>query len=58
MPVNTVATVRIPTAKPEAVMEGGRPVEKSAGVKVLRREPGALFLEVGGGRYQFKASAS
>ncbi|MEI8235108.1 MAG: alpha-L-rhamnosidase N-terminal domain-containing protein [Verrucomicrobiota bacterium] len=58
VPANTVATVRIPTAKPEAVMEGGRPVAQAVGVKVLRREPGALFLEVGGGRYRFKASAS
>jgi len=57
VPVNTVATVRIPTSKPEAVKEGGRPVEKSVGVKVLRREPGALFLEVGSGRYHFGASA-
>ena len=58
VPANTVATVRIPTLKPESVTERGRPIEQSQGVKVLRREPGALFMEVGGGRYQFKASAS
>ena len=58
VPVNTVATVRIPTCKPESVKEGGRPVEKSAGVKVLRQEPGALFLQVGSGRYHFDAPAS
>ena len=57
VPVNTVATVRIPTSKPESVKEGQLPVEKSAGVKVLRREPQALFLEVGSGRYRFNASA-
>jgi len=57
VPVNTKATVRIPTSRPEAVKEGGRPVEKSVGVKVLRREPGALFLEVGSGRYHFDAPA-
>ncbi len=57
VPVNTVATVRIPTSKPESVKEGGQPVEKSVGVKVLRREPGALFLEVGSGRYNFAAPA-
>ena len=57
VPINTVATVRIPTSKPESVKEGGQPVEKSAGVKVLRREPGALFLEVGSGRYHFSAPA-
>ena len=57
VPVNTTATVRIPTSKPEAVNEGGRPVEKSTGVKVLRREPGALLLEVGSGRYRFGAPA-
>ena len=57
VPANTMATVRIPTSKPEAVTEGGRPVEKSTGVKVLRREPQALFLEVGSGRYRFNAPA-
>ena len=57
VPANTMATVRIPTSKPEAVKEGGQPVEESAGVKVLRREPQALFLEVGSGRYRFDAPA-
>ncbi len=57
VPVNTLATVRIPTSKPESVTEGGRPVEKATGVKVLRREPGALFLEVDSGRYRFNAPA-
>ena len=58
VPVNTMATVRIPTSKPDSVMEAKRPVKESAGVKVLRQEPGALFLEVGAGQYHFNAPAS
>jgi alpha-L-rhamnosidase len=56
VPANTVATVRIPTSKPEAVREGGRPVAELQGVKVLRQEPRGLFLEVGGGCYRFAAA--
>ena len=58
IPVNTVATVRIPTSNPDSVLEGKRPVKESAGVKVLRQEPGALSLEVGAGQYHFNALAS
>ena len=56
IPANTTATVRIPTKKPDGVQLDGKPVEKSADVKVLRRETDALILEVGGGNYRFDAS--
>ncbi len=57
IPGNTVATVHIPTKKPDGVQLDGKPVEKSADVKVLRREANALILEVGGGNYRFEASS-
>jgi len=50
--------MRIPAAKPESVKEGQLPVKESTDVKVLRREPQALFLEVGSGRYHFAAPVS
>jgi len=53
-----MATMRIPAAKPESVKEGQLPVKESTDVKVLRREPQALFLEVGSGRYHFAAPVS
>ena len=57
IPGNTLATVRIPTADPQQVREGGRPVAEAEGVKVLGSEMGALRLEVGSGRYHFSAAA-
>ncbi len=56
VPANTMASVRIPTPKPHEVKEGDRPLAQSAGVKVLRHEPEALWLEVSGGRYHFVAA--
>ena len=42
IPANTVATVRIPTAKPESVRLDDVPVGECKDVKVLRREPAGL----------------
>jgi len=55
IPPNTTATIRVPTSKPDQVLESGVPVSKVPGIKILRSEPGALFLEVGSGKYQFTA---
>ena len=57
VPANTMATVRVPTADPQQVSEGGRPVTHAEGVKLLRREADALFIEVGSGTYHFAAAA-
>jgi alpha-L-rhamnosidase len=57
IPANTLATVRVPTARPEQAMEGDRPLEQAEGIKLLRREPDAVFLEAGGGHYRFSAAA-
>ena len=56
IPANTVATVRIPTTKPDGVQLDGKPVKLSPDVKVLRREARALILKVGSGNYRFDAS--
>jgi alpha-L-rhamnosidase len=56
IPANTVATVRIPTTKPESVQLDGQPVAASTDVKILRSEPNAVLVEVGGGAYVFTAT--
>ena len=57
IPINTTATVRVPTSAPDLVREGNRLAALASGIKVLKREANALFLEVGGGQYRFSAQA-
>jgi alpha-L-rhamnosidase len=56
IPANTVATIRIPTNRPDQVQEGSGPVTHADGVKVVESKPGALVVEVGGGEYHFSAT--
>lgn len=53
IPANTAAAVFLPAAKPEDVLENGRPAAESPGVHFLRMEPGAAVFEVGSGNYFF-----
>jgi alpha-L-rhamnosidase len=53
VPVNSVATVHIPAARPEQVTEGGVALRQAAGVKYLRTESGAVVVEAGSGNYEF-----
>jgi alpha-L-rhamnosidase len=55
IPANTTATVYVPTSRPDAVTESGKPVRQSPGVTVQRLEPGLAILQVESGRYQFLA---
>ena len=55
IPVNTTATVRVPTSNPASVMLDGKPIEKSSDIKVVRKDQNAVFLEVQSGTYQFLA---
>jgi alpha-L-rhamnosidase len=56
IPVNTTATVYIPTSDPTSVKEGGRAAVAAPGVKFVRREPGATVCELQSGRYEFTAA--
>jgi len=58
IPPNTSAIIRIPNSSPDLVQESGMPLSKVEGIKVLRAESGALFLEAGSGRYEFTAPYS
>lgn len=55
IPAGSVATVRVPTFRPEAVHEHSRPAAQASGVRSSRRVAGGLELVVGSGRYRFLA---
>jgi hypothetical protein len=54
VPPNTTASVYVPAASAEAVLESGRPVREAQGVTFVRMEDGAALFEVAAGRYHFR----
>jgi alpha-L-rhamnosidase len=55
IPVGVQATVFLPAKDGTPVMEGGRPIERATGVKLVRWEAGTAVLAIGAGEYEFKA---
>ncbi len=55
IPANTSATIRIPTSKPDSIMERGRPLGGDPGISNVRIQPDAVFVRAGSGDYQFTA---
>jgi alpha-L-rhamnosidase len=53
VPPNTTATVHLPVDGDAGISEGGKPIEQSEGVKVLRTDGGEVVLAVGSGDYRF-----
>ena len=53
IPANTTAMVCVPAASAEKVMESGKAVDKSVGVKFVGMKEGAAVYEVGSGEYHF-----
>ena len=53
IPANTTATVYLPASSAEQITEGGKPLAKAAGVKLLRMEGGCAVLAVEPGVYRF-----
>jgi len=53
VPVNTTATVYLPTITQDSVSEGNKPVTESEGIKFLRIENGYALYEIGSGDYLF-----
>jgi hypothetical protein len=45
----------VPTSDGSSVMESGKPVEKSGGIKFLEFRKSSAVYEVGSGDYLFKA---
>ena len=56
IPVNTTATVFLPTDAAAAVQESGRPVASAQPVTFLRSEPGSAVFAVGSGSYSFRST--
>jgi len=55
VPPNVRADLALPMRG--EVREGGRPLEKAPGVRLVAREADTLTLELGSGRYRFKGEA-
>ena len=57
IPVNTVATVTVPTSEPASVTESGVALKDAPGVTLLGRSSKGVSVSVGSGTYHFAASA-
>ncbi len=55
VPVNSQATVCMPTSDVANVTEGRKRAERADGVRLLRSEPGHAVYSVGSGRYHFES---
>ena len=56
VPVNTTATLVLPTRDAASVTEGGRPVASVPGITSVDLPDGAAGYRVGSGRYTFAIS--
>ncbi|MEI8290427.1 MAG: alpha-L-rhamnosidase N-terminal domain-containing protein [Verrucomicrobiota bacterium] len=55
IPVNTTATVYLPTDFVDSIRESGRNLRSAPGVQLLRLEVGRAVLGVASGRYEFES---
>jgi alpha-L-rhamnosidase len=55
VPVNTVATVFIPTTNPSSVLEANKAVKTNSAINVKEFKDGYLRVEIGSGKYQFES---
>jgi len=56
VPVGAVATVFVPAEDGAKITEGGRPIERAEGVRLLRMENGSAVVAVGSGEYNFASA--
>jgi len=55
IPVNTSATIYLPTPNPASVTESGRAAARAKGVRLLPPRAGCAVYEIGSGHYHFAA---
>jgi len=55
VPPNTTATAWLPAASADSASEGGKPLSRAAGVRILRQEGDRVVLALKSGNYQFKS---
>ncbi|UCD49038.1 MAG: family 78 glycoside hydrolase catalytic domain [Phycisphaerales bacterium] len=53
VPVNTTATIYVPTVGASAITESGRPIDTTPHVRLVRTDGDCAVLEVGSGSYTF-----
>jgi alpha-L-rhamnosidase len=58
VPANTTATVCIPTANVNSVLESGQPAGRARKVSFIHMENGIAVFAVASGNYAFTAEAS
>ena len=56
VPANTTATVWIPAANADSVLEGGKKLAASPDIKVSGNEDGYVVVKMGSGKYSFSAT--
>ena len=54
MPVNTTATVCLPSAALDTAKEGGQPLAQAPGITNVRVENGEVKCQTGSGKYTFE----
>ncbi len=55
IPVNTTATIYVPSVPGSIITESGSPAENAEGVEYVREENGKAIFEVGSGNYSFQS---
>jgi alpha-L-rhamnosidase len=56
VPPNTTATAWLPAASADSASEGGKPLSRAEGVRILRQEGDRVVLALESGNYQFKSN--
>ena len=55
IPANALAEIHLPSQRPAAITESGKPLREVADLKALRHQNGVAVIEVAGGTYEFVA---
>lgn len=58
IPVNSSATVYMPTKDVESLLESGQPIGQTKGVEIIKTEDNCAVLKVESGKYEFFSSAA
>ncbi len=56
IPINTTATVYVPTKDAAGVTESGKPASRAEGVRFIRMEGAVAVFKVGAGQYHFQSN--
>jgi alpha-L-rhamnosidase len=57
VPVNTTATIFIPTSHPESVSESGKAINRAPGIRIVGSSQQQVVVDAASGHYEFAAKA-